>query len=234
MIGRLVSSDDQARRRALVSWSSGKDSAWALHKVLQRGDLEVVGLLTTFNAEFDRVSMQGVRRGLVDMQAARLGLPVWSVELPWPYPNEEYERRMASVMERAGGEGIERVVFGDLFLEDVRAYRIEKLAGTGIEPLFPVWCGPAGTRSLAEEMLEDGLGAVITALDPRQLDRSFAGRTFNAELLEDLPAGVDPLGENGEFHTFCYAGPIFDPPIDHTLGDIVDRDGFVYADLLAT
>ncbi len=190
--------------------------------------------MTTFNAEFDRVSMQGVRRDLVDMQAARLGLPVWSVELPWPCPYEEYERRMASVIERAGDEGIERVVFGDLFLEDVRAYRIEKLAGTGIEPVFPVWCGPAGTRSLAEEMLEGGLGAVITALDPRQLDRSFAGRTFNAELLEDLPAGVDPLGENGEFHTFCYAGPIFDPPIDHTLGDIVDRDGFVYADLLAT
>jgi diphthamide synthase (EF-2-diphthine--ammonia ligase) len=206
----------------------------ALHTVRQRDDLEVVGLLTTFNSEFDRVSMQGVRRELVDAQAQRVGLPVWPVELPWPCPNHVYEQKMATVIERARDAGISRVVFGDLFLGDVRAYRTERLAGTGIEPVFPIWCGPAGTRSLAEEMINAGVRAVITALDPRRLDRSFAGRTFDSDLLADLPAGVDPLGENGEFHTFCYAGPIFDNSIDCTLGDIVDRDGFVYADLLAS
>ncbi len=216
-----------------MSWSSGKDSAWALHTVRQRGDLDVVALLTTFNSEFDRVSMQGVRRDLVDAQAQRVGLPVWPVELPWPCTNDEYEQRMATVIERARDEGIARVVFGDLFLEDVRTYRAERLAGTGIEPVFPIWCGPAGTRALADEMIKAGVRAVITALDPRQLDPSFAGRTFDAELLKDLPAEVDPLGENGEFHTFCYTGPIFDHPIDCTIGDIVDRDEFVYADLLA-
>lgn len=229
----LNSADQSGRPRALMSWSSGKDSAWALHTVRQRGDLDVVGLLTTFNSQFDRVSMQGVRRDLVDAQAQRVDLPVWPVELPWPCTNDEYEQRMATVIERAHDEGITRVVFGDLFLEDVRAYREERLAGTGIEPVFPIWCGPAGTRALADEMIKTGLRAVITALDPRQLDESFAGRTFDAELLKDLPAGVDPLGENGEFHTFCYAAPIFDPPIDCTIGDIVKRDEFVYADLLA-
>ncbi|MFQ5523682.1 MAG: ATP-binding protein [Acidimicrobiia bacterium] len=229
----LDSIDQRARPRALMSWSSGKDSAWALHTVRQRGDLDVVALLTTFNSEFDRVSMQGVRRDLVDAQAQRVGLPVWPVELPWPCPNDEYERRMAMVIDRARDAGITRVVFGDLFLEDVRAYRTERLVGTGIEPVFPIWCGPEGTHTLAGQMINAGVRAVITALDPRQLDPSFAGRTFNADLLKDLPAGVDPLGENGEFHTFCYASPIFDRPIDCTLGDIVDRDGFVYADLLA-
>ncbi len=177
--------------------------------------------------------MQGVRRDLVDAQAQRVHLPVWPVELPWPCTNDEYEQRMVTVIERARDEGITRVVFGDLFLEDVRAYRVEQLAGTGIEPVFPIWCGPAGTRALAVGMIEAGVRAVITAVAPVQLDKSFAGRTFDAELLSELPAGVDPLGENGEFHTFCYAGPMFDHPIDCTIGDIVDRDEFVYADLLA-
>lgn len=216
-----------------MSWSSGKDSAWALHTVRQNGDLDVVALLTTFNSRFDRVSMQGVRRDLVEAQARQVGLPVWPVELPWPCPNDEYERRMATVIDRARDAGIERVVFGDLFLEDVRAYRVERLAGTGIEPVFPIWCGSEGTHALANQMIEAGVRAVITAVDARQLDASFAGRTFDADFLEDLPAGVDSLGENGEFHTFCHAGPLFDHPIDHSVGDIVDRDGFVYADVLA-
>lgn len=215
-----------------MSWSSGKDSAWALHTVRQQDDLDVVALLTTFNSEFDRVSMQGVRRDLVAAQARRLGLPVWPVELPWPCPNEEYELRMTNVVERASQAGITRVVFGDLYLEDVRAYRVERLAGTGIEAVFPVWCGEQGTLVLANRMIKAGVRAVITAVDTRQLDASFAGRTFDAGLLRDLPAGVDPLGENGEFHTFCYASPLFDDPIDHTVGDIVERDGYVYADLL--
>lgn len=227
------SAEQPGRPRALLSWSSGKDSAWALHSVRQRGDLEVVGLLTTFNSESGRVSMQGVRRDLVDAQAERVGLPVWPVELPWPCTNDEYEKRMAAVIEQACDAGIERVVFGDLFLEDIRAYRVEKLAGTGIEPVFPIWCGRAGTWALAREMIEAGVGAVITALDPRQLNRSFAGRTFDTDLLEDLPAGVDPLGENGEFHTFCYAAPFFQRPIAYTIGDVVDRDQFVYTDLLS-
>jgi uncharacterized protein (TIGR00290 family) len=229
----LDSTDLPGRPRALLSWSSGKDSAWALHTVRQRDDLEVVGLLTTFNSQFDRVSMQGVRRELVEAQAQRLGLPVWPVELPWPCPNHVYEQQMATVIERAREAGVTRVVFGDLFLEDIRAYRAERLAGTGIEPVFPIWCGPTGTRSLAEKMINAGVRAVITALDPRRLDRSFAGRTLDSDLLADLPAGVDPLGENGEFHTFCCAAPIFDHPIAYTLGDIVDRDESVYTDLLS-
>lgn len=233
MTGGLDSADQREGPRALMSWSSGKDSAWALHSVRQRGELEVVGLLTTFNREFDRVSMQGVRRQLVEAQAQRIGLPLWAVELPSPCPNLEYERRMGAVIQRAREEGISRVVFGDLFLEDVRAYREERLAGTGVEPVFPIWCGPAGTRPLADQMIDSGVRAVITALDPRRLDRSFAGRSFDARLLEDLPAGVDPLGENGEFHTFCFAGPVFDRPIDCTVGEIVERDGFVYADVVA-
>ncbi|KAA3639703.1 MAG: ATP-binding protein [Armatimonadetes bacterium] len=217
-----------------MSWSSGKDSAWALHAVRQRGDVDVVALLTTFNSEFDRVSMHGVRRALVEMQAQRTGLPVWSVDLPSPCTNDEYEQRMAEVMDRAQHAGIASIVFGDLFLEDVRAYRTERLAGTGIEPTFPIWCGTKGTRNLAHEMIDGGLRTVIATIDSRQLDPSFVGRIFDSDLLNDLPTGVDPLGENGEFHTFCYDAPIFDHPIDYTIGNIVDRDEFSYVDLLAT
>ena len=196
--------------KALMSWSSGKDSAWALHTVRQAGDLNVVGLLTTFNSQFDRVSMQGVRRDLVELQAQQLGLPMWPVELPWPCPNEEYERRMQAVVDRAHAAGITRIVFGDLFLENVRAYRVDKLAGSGIEPMFPIWCGASATRALAGEMISSGVEAVITAVDDGQLDGSFSGRVFGPDLLRDLPSDVDPLGENGEFHTFCYASPLFE------------------------
>ena len=220
------------RPRGLVSWSSGKDSAWALQVVREHGDLEPVGLLTTYNEAFDRVSMQGVRRALVETQSRAVGLPLWWVALPWPCPHEEYERRMAEVIGEAHAQGIDRVVFGDLFLEDVREYRVQKLAGTGVEPVFPIWCGKSGTRSLARRMISSGLRAVVTCVDPNQLDSSFAGREFDSEFLAELPEEVDSLGEHGEFHTFCYAGPLFDDPIRFARGAVVERDGFTYADLV--
>ena len=213
--------------RVLLSWSSGKDSAWALH-TLRTDGIEVVALLTTLNEQAARVSMQGVRRELLLAQAEALGLPVWEVPLPAPCPNEEYERRMAIAIERAVAEGITHVAFGDLFLEDVRAYREEMMAPTGIEPLFPIWCGEKGTAALAERMVVSGVGAIITCVDPSQLDASFAGRSWDRTL---LPAGVDPLGERGEFHTFCYAGPMFSTPLPIKVGEVVERDGFWWADL---
>jgi uncharacterized protein (TIGR00290 family) len=218
------------RPRALISWSSGKDSAWAFHQSTLGDEVDVVALLTTFNEEFDRVSMQGVRRELVEAQVEALGLPLRAVVLPWPCPNDVYEARMKEAMEAASDEGITRVVFGDLFLEDVRAYRIEKMEGTGIDPLFPIWGSDTG--ELARQMIEGGVRAVLTAVDTAQLPAGFAGRQFDLSLLEDLPAGVDPLGENGEFHTFCYSGPMFDREIRCDLGEIVDRGRFVYADVV--
>lgn len=220
------------QRRALVSWSSGKDCAWALHRLRQAGDVEVVGLLTTFNEAVDRVAMHGVRHALVDEQARRLGLPLWSIPLPWPCDNAAYEQRMSAAMGRARDEGITHVAFGDLYLEDVRAYRVSKLAGTGIEPLFPLFGSALATPGMAREMLAAGLRAVLTCVDSRQLDASFAGRNFDARLLDELPAGVDPCGERGEFHTFCCAGPMFVGEIAVSVGEIVDRDGFVFADVL--
>jgi len=222
------------RPRALVSWSSGKDSAWALQVVREQRDMEPVGLLTTYNEAFDRVSMQGVRRELVAVQSRAVGLPVWWVGLPWPCPNEEYEQRMAAVIGEARFQGIDRVVFGDLFLEDVRDYRVEKLRGSGVEPVFPIWCGDGGTHELARRMISSGLRAVVTCVDPTQLDPSFVGREFNSEFLAELPGDVDPLGEHGEFHTFCHAGPMFNDPIRFDRANIVERDGFRYADLIPT
>lgn len=216
--------------RTLVSWSSGKDSAWAFHKVETAGGVDIAGLLTTFNEEFDRVSMQGVRRELVEAQADALGVPLWTVDLPWPCPNDVYEARMARAMGKAMEEGITRVVFGDLFLEEVRAYRVEKLADTGIDPFFPIW--GVDTRELAREMVEGGVRAVLTAVDTTQLSAEFAGRQFDIRLLEDLPHEIDPLGENGEFHTFCYDGPMFDREIECEPGEIVDRGRFIYADVI--
>ena len=213
-----------------MSWSSGKDSAWAFHRVVADGRVAVVGLLTTFNQEFDRVSIQGVRRELVEAQADRLGVPLRTVDLPWPCPNDVYEARMGEAMGVAFEEGITGVVFGDLFLEDVRAYRVGKLSGTGIDPIFPIW--GSKTRDLALQMIEAGVRAVLTAVDTTQLPADFAGRQFDLTLLEDLPDGVDPLGENGEFHTFCYDGPMFDREIECQPGEIVDRGRFVYADVV--
>jgi diphthamide synthase (EF-2-diphthine--ammonia ligase) len=217
-------------KRVLLSWSSGKDSAWALHVLRQDPDVRVEGLLTTFNDAVDRVAMHAVRRALVEAQAASARLPLWRVPIPSPCPNEIYEARMADAIGRARAAGITHVAFGDLFLEDVRRYREERMAGTGIDPLFPVWGLP--TASLARDMLRAGLAATLTCVDPRQIDPSFAGRRYDASLRADLPATADPCGERGEFHTFCSAGPMFAEPIAVAAGEIVERDGFVFADVL--
>jgi uncharacterized protein (TIGR00290 family) len=218
--------------KALLSWSSGKDSAWSLHVLRQRADVEVVGLATTFNEVADRVAMHAVRRELVEAQARAAGLPLWSVALPWPCSNEEYERRMREVIDKASGDGIRYFAFGDLFLEDIRSYRVRQLTGSGIEPLFPIWGAPADTPLLAHEMIAAGLQSILTCVDPQQLDGRFTGRDFDAELLADLPSSVDPCGERGEFHTFCHAGPMFDRPIPCLVGERVERDGFHFADVL--
>jgi uncharacterized protein (TIGR00290 family) len=215
---------------AWVSWSSGKDSTLALAVARANPDLEVVGLLTTLNATADRVAMHAVRRALLLAQAEALGLPVHPVELPLPCSNEEYERLMGDAVASATSAGVTRMVFGDLFLADVRDYRERALAGTGIEPLFPLWGRP--TEELAEQMLDAGIRATLTCVDPRRLDPSFAGRPFDRELLADLPAVVDPCGENGEFHTFVHDGPGFTAPLDVRVGEVVERDGFVFADVL--
>jgi uncharacterized protein (TIGR00290 family) len=216
--------------RALVAWSSGKDSAWALHEVRRAGAAEVVGLLTTVTSEFGRVSMHAVRERLLDLQAASVGLPCRKVRIPWPCPNERYEAEMAHAIAAAVAEGVTHVIFGDLFLQDVRAYREAKLDGSGVAPLFPLW-GRDTTR-LAREMLDGGLRATLTCVDPRALDARFAGRAFDAALLSELPAGVDPCGERGEFHTFAWDGPMFAAPVPVVRGEVVARDGFVFADLL--
>jgi len=217
--------------RILLSWSSGKDSAWSLHVLRQRGQYDVVGLLTTFNEEADRVAMHAVRRELVERQAAAAGLPLWAVALPWPCSNEQYELLMAEACAKAVAEGIEGVAFGDLFLEDVRAYREKQLKGTGLAPVFPVWGLP--TRVLAEEMIAGGTRAKLTCVDTGKLDRSFLGREFDGELLSALPEDVDPCGERGEFHSFVYAGPMLEGVVPVSVGETVVRDQFVFADLIA-
>jgi uncharacterized protein (TIGR00290 family) len=219
-------------RALLLSWSSGKDSAWALHVLRQQRDVEIVGLLTTFNEVADRVAMHAVRRSLVEAQAAAARLPLWRVALPFPCSNADYEGRMGAVIDRAREEGVTHIAFGDLFLRDVREYRVRMLCGTGVEPVFPLWCSPAQTPALARTMLGNGLRAVLTCVDPRQLQETFAGRAFDAALLADLPDGVDPCGERGEFHTFCFAGPMFDREIGVRAGETVSRDGFCFTDLV--
>ncbi|HEX6816084.1 MAG TPA: hypothetical protein VF102_10460 [Gemmatimonadaceae bacterium] len=217
-------------KHVLLSWSSGKDSAWTLHVLRQRADVEVTALLTTFNSAADRVAMHAVRRDLVRAQAERAHLPLWEVELPWPCSNEEYESRMRAVCDRAVANGIDAVAFGDLFLEDVRAYRERQLAGTGLEPIFPIWGLP--TAALAREMIAAGVKARVTCVDPARVSRTFAGRDFDSTLLADLPPSADPCGENGEFHTFVYDAPVFDRPIDVGSGVVIERDGFVFADVV--
>jgi uncharacterized protein (TIGR00290 family) len=216
-------------RKLLLSWSSGKDSAWALHSLRQNGEYEVAGLLTTLNAAFDRVAMHSTRRALLEAQASAAGLPLHPLPLPWPCSNDHYEAAMRSACNAAVAEGIEAIAFGDLFLEDVRHYREDKLKGTGLEPVFPVW--GLDTRLLAEEMVASGLRARIVCVDPRKLPPEFAGRDFDADFLRDLPDGVDPCGENGEFHTAVYAGPMFREIIPIESGEVVERDGFVFADV---
>jgi uncharacterized protein (TIGR00290 family) len=218
--------------KVLLSWSSGKDSAWALHTLRQRGEVDIVGLVTTLNEAFGRVAMHGVRAELVRAQADAAGLPLWPVPLPWPCSNDEYEARMRAVVERARSEGITAFAFGDLFLADIRAYRERQLADTGLAPLFPIWGAPADTPALARAMIAAGFRSTLTCIDPRHLPMAFAGREFDAQLLADLPPGVDPCGENGEFHTFCHAGPVFERPVPVRVGEVVERDGFCFADLL--
>ena len=218
------------KRRILLSWSGGKDSAWALHVLRQRSEYEVVALVTTINERFRRVAIHGYREALLEEQAGAAGLPVWKVDLPFPCTNAEYVARMAEVFVRGAGEGIEGSAFGDLFLEEIRAYRLKQLEGTGLEAVFPVWGIP--TDELAEEMVAGGLRGYLTCIDPKVLDRTFAGRRFDAELLRELPEGVDRCGERGEFHTFACAGPMFSRSIGVRPAEVVERDGFVYAELL--
>jgi uncharacterized protein (TIGR00290 family) len=214
--------------KALLSWSSGKDSAWALHVLRKNPELEVVGLLTTVNEHFGRVAMHAVRRELLEAQAEAVGLPLFEVKIPWPCSNEQYEAAMAHAVEAAKQRQVSVMAFGDLFLEDIRAYREQKLSGTGIRPTFPLWGLP--TAALAREMIDGGLEARLTCVDPKQLPRALAGRAFDRSLLHDLPAGVDPCGERGEFHTFTHAGPMFRQRVPLVAGDVVERDGFVFAD----
>ena len=216
--------------RILLSWSSGKDSAWALHVLRQSREYEVAGLLTTFNQAANRVAMHAVRRELLEAQAEAAGIPLWPVELPWPCSNADYEAAMRAACSKAVAQRIEAVAFGDLFLEDVRAYREQQMRDTGLQPLFPIWGLPTG--ELARRMIAAGLKAKLTCIDPKVLDASFAGREFDERLLEELPAGVDPCGERGEFHSFAYAGPMFQHPLGVAAGEVVTRDGFVFADLI--
>jgi uncharacterized protein (TIGR00290 family) len=218
------------RPRVLVSWSSGKDSAWMLHQLRQRDDIEIVGLLTTMNEAFGRVAMHAVRRELLAAQAEAAGLPLTEVPLPWPCSNEEYERRMTAAVEAARAAGVTHVAFGDLFLEEIRAYREQKMADTGLAPLFPLW--GLDTGRLARQMIAGGLRARLTTVDPKQLRPGFVGREFDPRLLFELPDKVDPCGERGEFHTFCYDGPMFRHPVAFESGAVVERDGFVFADLV--
>jgi uncharacterized protein (TIGR00290 family) len=218
------------KTKILLSWSSGKDSAWALHLLRRQSQYEIAGLATTFNRAFDRVAMHSTRRALVEMQAKAAGLPLFAIPLPWPCSNQEYEEIMKVFCAQVVAQGVTAMAFGDLFLEDIRAYRERQLQGTGLEPLFPVWQIP--TDRLAREMIDAGLRAKLVCVDPKKLSPEFAGRDFDHQLLADLPAGVDPCGENGEFHSFVYSGPMFDREIPVVAGERVERDGFCFCDVL--
>lgn len=216
-------------KRTLLSWSSGKDSAWSLHLLRQQNEYEIVGLLTTFNQVANRVAMHAVRRSLVEAQAKAAGIPLWDVDLPWPCSNADYECIMKETCKAVAQTGIGYIAFGDLFLTDIRAYREKQLEDSGLQPIFPVWGMP--TRELACSMIKSGVRAKLTCIDSKFLAPEFVGREFNEQLLSDLPPEIDPCGENGEFHTFVYAGPMFERDLPVELGEIVSRDRFVFADL---
>jgi uncharacterized protein (TIGR00290 family) len=218
------------RPKALIAWSSGKDSAWALHEVRRAGEYDIVGALTTVTETFARVSMHGVREEILRAQHEAIGVQSLIVPIPYPCPNEIYEARMAVALDESKRQGVTHVIFGDLFLEDVRAYREQKLAGTGITPLFPLWQRPTG--ALAREMIAGGLETYLVCVDMKQLPKALAGRRFDAALLAELPASADPCGEKGEFHTCVVGGPMFNRRIDVQLGETVERDGFAFADLM--
>ncbi len=219
-----------SRPKLWLSWSSGKDSAWTLHKLRASGEFEVTALLTTINQDAARVAMHAVREELLEKQAASAGVALVKVQIPAQCSNAMYEAAMTAAVAQARASGVSHMAFGDLFLADIRRYREEKLAGTGITPIFPLWDLP--TPALAREMVAGGLRAYLTCVDPKRLDRSFAGRVFDGELLDDLPPSVDPCGENGEFHSFAFAGPMFGKALEVTPGQILERDGFVFADVL--
>ena len=219
-----------AKPKALIAWSSGKDSAWAQHEIRQADEFEVVGALTTVNDAFDRVSMHGTRTELLRRQIDAAGLAPVLVRIPWPCTNAIYEAAMAAEIAKAKARGVTHIIFGDLFLQDIRAYREKQLQGTGVAPVFPLWLRP--TAALARSMLAGGVEAYLTTVDLKKLPARFAGRRFDATLLSELPDGVDPCGENGEFHTFVAAGPMLSRRIDVQVGETIERDGFAYADLL--
>lgn len=213
-----------------ISWSSGKDSAFALYELLQQNNYQVAGLLTTVNETFGRVAMHSTREALLVRQAEELAIPLIKINIPYPCSNVLYEQQMGHAIAQANAQGVTHIMFGDLFLEDIRQYREDMLRPTGIIPVFPLW--QRSTKALALEMIDLGFKAIITSVDPKQLSPSFAGRLFDKRFLDDLPASVDPCGERGEFHTFVYDAPLFRNPIDVTVGDIVERDGFVFADVM--
>lgn len=215
--------------RILVSWSSGKDSAWALHRLAQDERYQICGLMTTINSAFDRVAMHSTRREVLEAQAAALGLPLRLIPLPWPCSNQDYAAAMQRACDEAIASGIEAIGFGDLFLQDIRKYREDALRGTGLAPLFPLW--GADTRHLLAEMIAAGLRARIVCVDPNQMPREFAGRDLDATFLRELPAGIDACGENGEFHTCVYNGPMFREAVPIESGEVVEREGFIFADV---
>ncbi len=217
-------------KKVWLSWSSGKDSAWTLHQLRQQGNYQVTGLFTTLNQVFDRVAIHAVRRSLLKKQARAAGLPLRLISLPWPCSNAQYEGIMEETWLAAVDSRATVIAFGDLFLNDIREYRVKQLKDTGLEPIFPLW--NLSTSALAEEMIDSGVRAKLTCVDPKQLDGGFAGRDFDLSLLAELPPGVDPCGENGEFHSFAYQGPMFHHPLEVRVGEIVKRDGFVFADLV--
>jgi uncharacterized protein (TIGR00290 family) len=227
----VTQSADKGIKRVLLSWSSGKDSAWTLYQLQRDPNVEVVGLLTTFNSQFNRSAIHGVRQQLLRMQAEAASLPLIEIPLPWPCTNEQYETIMGQALDDARAQlQMDAVAFGDLYLEDIRSYRETQMAGTGLDLVFPLWQIP--TDQLAQQMISGGLKAVITCLDPRVMPEHLAGDQFSHQLLAELPETVDPCGENGEFHTFAWDGPMFKNSVSVIAGEVVKRDGFVYADLL--
>ncbi|MCK5001857.1 MAG: adenine nucleotide alpha hydrolase [Gammaproteobacteria bacterium] len=218
------------KRKTLMSWSSGKDSAWALYQLQKNPEIDLVGLFCTVNKEFDRVAMHGVRVELLQKQADSIGLPLEIIEIPYPCSNIEYEEIMGDFVEKAKQDKVEHFAFGDLFLEDIRNYREEKLKNSGIKAIFPIWGIP--TNELSREMINSGLRTVITCIDPRQTPKEFTGKEFNDSFLDSLPETIDPCGENGEFHSFVFDGPMFKEEINIVVGDIIHRDNFIFADIL--
>lgn len=218
-------------KRVILSWSSGKDSAWALYKMQQSEDIEIIGLLTTVNSKFNRVAMHGVREDLLDAQAEAADLRLFKIPLPWPCSNADYEKALRAAFIQFKDEyEITHIAYGDLFLEDVRQYRVDLMKGSGIQPLFPIYGLP--TKELAAEMVSSGLSAYLACIDPKQLDKDMAGSVFNDDFLSKINTTVDPCGENGEFHTFTYSGPMFNSEINVRVGESLCRDGFIFTDLI--